>query len=117
MTYFNPENSFNEIALSLLEAAAGIPLMNTLSDYTQRLQDILGLGTTPNLDLKSLLYRHIPPTWKSLLLIIRQLNLGDLAQQMESYLSGAVEDPCHHKEKEMVKVEEGERSTVMNNIQ
>ena len=97
MTHFNPESSFDIDALSFLEEL-GIPVMNTLNDYTGRIQDILGLALVPNTSLNSLLdywisdVQPVPPTWKHLLLIIRLLNLDDLAQQMETYLSGATEE-------------------------
>ena len=52
---FNPESSFNMSAVSLLEAAAGIPVMRTLSDYTRHIQNILGLAQYTNLDLNGLL--------------------------------------------------------------
>ena len=98
VTPFNPESPFNMRALSLLESAAGIPVMNSLSDYTQRIEGILGPVEFHHTDLNTLLnywisnVRWVPPTWKSLLLIIRLLNLDDLAQQMETYLSGATEE-------------------------
>ena len=94
-TPFNPESPFNMRALSLLESVAGIPVMSTLSDYTQRIEGILGLVAFGHLDLNTLLNHwisNVPPTWKSLLLIIRQLNLDDLAQRMETYLSGTTEE-------------------------
>ena len=103
-------------ALSSLEEA-GIPVMSTLSDYTKHFQNILGLAMFTDFNLNSLLNYwivnvwQVPPTWKSLLLIIRQLNLDDLAQRMETYLSGATEEqPRHSEEEEMAAVDiEGER--------
>ena len=118
VTHFNPENSFNMRALFLLEAAAGIPVMRTLNSYTQQIQIILGVQLT-NLDLNALFncwvgnVPHIPPTWKSLLLIIRLLNLDDLAQWMETHLSGSTggtEDPHDHPEMEMEEVTEEKES-------
>ena len=109
-------------ALFSLEEA-GIPVMSTLSDYTKHFQNILGLAMFTDFNLNSLLNYwivnvwQVPPTWKSLLLIIRQLNLDDLAQRMETYLSGATEEqPRHSEEEEMatVKVEEGERFSDMS---
>ena len=97
-TPFNPESPFNMRALSLLESAAGIPVMSALSDYTQRIEGILGLVKFRHTDLNTLLNYWIinvwwvPPTWKSLLLIICQLNLDVLAQRMETYLNGATEE-------------------------
>ena len=85
-------------ALSLLESAAGIPVMRTLRNYTQRIEGILGLVEFRHTDLNTLLkywisnVGQVPLTWKSLLLIIRLLNLDDLAHRMETYLSGATEE-------------------------
>ena len=97
MTPFDPENSFNMGAVSLLEAAAGIPVMSTLNSYTPRIKIFLGLVHYTDLDLNGLLkywisnVRWVPPTWKNVLLIIRLLNLDDLAQRMETFLSGETE--------------------------
>ena len=102
-------------ALSSLKEA-GIPVMRTPSDYTKRIQNILGLATFTDFNFNSLLdywitnVGQVPPSWKSLLLIIRQLNLDDLAQKMESYLSGAVEEQPRHSEEKMAMAKlEGER--------
>ena len=90
---FNPESSFTMRAVSLLEAAAGMPVMRTLSNYTQHIQSFLGLAQYTNLDLNRLLnywisnIQWVPPSWKNFLLIIRLLNLDELAQRMETYLS------------------------------
>ena len=84
--------------------------MSTLSDYTQRIHSILGLPPSDISDLNSILHYwiggvcQISPTWKNLLLIIRLLNLDDLAQRMETYLSGAI------KELSSIGGEEGEGS-------
>ena len=84
-------------AVSLLEAAAGIPVMRTLNTYShiRLIQIILGLVLTLNLDVNTLLsywlsdvpHTCIRPTWKNLLLIIRLLNLDELAERMETYLT------------------------------
>ena len=107
VTPFDPNNHrFNMRALSLLEAAAGIPVMRTLSDYTQHIQSSLGLVMIPILDLNALLNYWIgnawrtPPTWEKLLDIIRQLNLDELAQRMETYLSGEAEEFSPIREQE-----------------
>ena len=98
MTPFDPESSFTLRALSLLESAAGIPVMTTLSDYTRRIQNILGLSLTINLDLNGVLnywisnIQWLPPSWRNLLQIIHLLHQDELAQRMETYLStGATE--------------------------
>ena len=98
MTPFTPESSFDMRALSLLEAATGISVITTLNDYTLRIQNILGLTTVSNHDLRLLLnywisnLQEVPPSWKNLLLIIRLLSLDDVAQRMQTYLSGAAEE-------------------------
>ena len=99
VTPFDPESSFTLRAVSLLESAAGIPVMTTLTSYTHHIQSILNLQMTTNLDLKGLLkywiknIQLLPPSWRNLLLIIRQLHLDELAQRMETYLSaGATEE-------------------------
>ena len=117
---FDPDQPFTKNAIILMEAAAGIPVMNTLQNYTQcrMIQKILGLVTTPSLDLtsSSLLYywmrneQHLPPTWKNLFLIIRLINLDDLAQKMETYLScsGSIrEQPRCKFRKDDVKIKGG----------
>ena len=92
MTPFDPESSFTPRAVSLLESAAGIPVMTTLSDYTRHIQNILGIPMNID-DLNVLLnywistIRWPPPSWRNLLLIIRLLHQDELAQRMETYLS------------------------------
>ena len=93
MSPFNQESSFSLRAVSLLESAAGIPVMTTLTDYTRYIQIFLGLAHYTNLDLNGLLNYWInnvlwlPPTWRNLFNIIRPLGLNELAQRMETYLS------------------------------
>ena len=111
MTPFDPESSFTLRAVSLLESAAGIPVMTTLSDYTHLIQNILGLQMTANLDLRRVLSYWIsgklwlPPSWRNLLLIVRHLlHQDELAQRMKAYLSaGATEElsPTRRKQGEL----------------
>ena len=98
VTPFNPDSPFDMRTLSLLEAAAGIPVIRTLKKYTQQIQNILSFVKISDFGLKTLLNfwlrnaKHILPTWKNLL-IIRLLNLDELAERIETYLSaGATED-------------------------
>jgi hypothetical protein len=110
VTPFDPESSFTLRAVSLLESAAGIPVMTTLSGYTLHIQNILGLPMTTNLDLKGVLdswindIQWLPPSWRNLLLIVRLLHQDELAQRMETYLSaGATEElsPTRGKQGEL----------------
>ena len=84
--------------------------MTTLTDYTRHIQIFLGLAHYTNLDLNGLLnywissVQWLPPSWRNLLLIIRLLNLDELAQRMETYLSaGATEElsPTRGKQGEL----------------
>ena len=89
---FNPDSFFDMKALNFLEKA--IPVM---SIYTQHIQDILGLPMThvQESDLINYCVRsvwQVSPTWNNLLHILHVLKLDDLAQQIESYLSGAAEN-------------------------
>ena len=110
MTPFDPKSPFTLRAVSLLESAAGIPVMTTLSDYTRHIQNILGLTITTDLDVNGLLDYWIsgvvwlPPSWQNLLLIVRRLHQDELAKRMETYLSaGATEElsPTRGKQGEL----------------
>ena len=97
MSIFNPNSPFKMEVLSVLEPAAGIPVLRTLSNYTQHIQNILGLTHYTKLDLSGVLnywlsnndivQHQVPPSWRNLFLIIRLLNLDELAQRMEACLS------------------------------
>ena len=109
---FNPESSFTLRSVSLLEPAAGIPVMTTLTEYTWHIRIFLGLAQYANLDLDGLLnywiscVQWLPPSWRNLLLIFRLFNLDELAQRMETYLSaGATEElsPTKGKQGELGK--------------
>ena len=120
MAPFNPESSFTMRAVTSLEAAAGIPVMRTLSNYTRHIQTFLGLTQYSTPDLNGLLnywisnIQWLPPMWRNLFLIIRLLNLDELAQRMETYLSaGATEEPHNYPMEEAME-EESERSSIYN---
>ena len=93
VTPFDPNSNFIISALTLLEAA-GVPVMSSLNNYTGRVQMILGILYLLPMGLSSEQLFHywltrggkLPPTWRSLLQIIRQLSLDDLAYQVETYL-------------------------------
>ena len=112
MTSYDPDSLFTMSALSRLEGV-GIPIMISLNSNIQLLQQVLSTFV-PNADTiddaASLLYacffesvlKHLrfSPTWKNLLLIIRFLNLDELAEQMETYFGGVMEEysPVRAKE-------------------
>ena len=111
MTPFYPESSFTLGAVSLLESAAGIPVMTILSDYTEAIENELHIHVFLP-DLNALLTTWLrypaagsmPPSWRNLLKIIRLLHHDELAQRMETYLSaGATEElfPTRGKQGEL----------------
>ena len=122
MTPLNSDSSFNEKGIFLLEAAAGIPVKRTLKSYTQQIQTFLGITYLTDINLNRLLnywisdVQWVRPTWKNLLLIICLLNLDDLAQRMETYLSGGTEEPHENPEMEMEDVTEGKESKRYNHF-
>ena len=91
MSPYNPDSQFSMIALNKLEET-GLQIVSSLDNVCTELKDILGLN-------KLLFVREVisewvsgrsghPPTWRTLLDILRQLNLVELSQQIEDYLSG-----------------------------
>ena len=86
-------------ALSRLDGV-GIPVMVALNSNIELLQQVLS-AFVPNAhtidDAASLLYAcffenilghlRLSPVWKNFLLVIRLLNLDDLAEQIETYFS------------------------------
>ena len=86
--------------------------MRILTDCSRQIQISLGLALDTDLDLNGMLnywisdIQWLPPSWKNLLLIIRQLKLDELAQRMVTYLSiGAAEElsPTRGKQGELGK--------------
>ena len=110
---YDPDSQFTMSALSRLEDV-GIPVMTSLFVNTYLFRQVLSViipylsvfYDTPLLLNAWISYgmsSSLPPTWKNLLLIIRLLNLGELAQQVETYLSGSIEE--QHSEIETIKSE------------
>ena len=91
-------------AVSRLEDV-GILAMNSNAQLFRQVYNIIMI-LVPNVStytrstslykaLYAVFYR-LPPTWKNLLLAFRLLNLNDLAQRMEIYLSGATDREEKH---------------------
>ena len=102
-------------ALSRLEAS-GFPVLSSLNSDVKLFRHFFELTIyivdNSTLDLDSWLrgFSKIPPSWKNLLLFIRQLHLNDLAQQIETYLSaGTIKEPSELRENEAAMAEGGER--------
>ena len=120
VTPFDPESSFTLRAVSLLESAAGIPVMTTPSDYTEAIEKELHIHVFPP-NLNTLLTNWLrypaagsmPPSWRNLLNTIRLLHQDELAQRMETYLSAGVTEEPIEMVIEEVTTEEGERYNIM----
>ena len=102
VTSYDPDSHFTMSALSQLEGV-GIPVITSLNTNVYRFQQVLSVfvpylsafynaSSLLNAWLSSGVLSRLPPTWKSLLLIIHLLNLDELAQKMEIYLSGSIEE-------------------------
>ena len=94
-SYYDPDSQLTMSALSRMKGA-GIPVITSLDTLSnvQFLRHIALLSIYPFSDILSVLHAwlsptlsRLPPTWRNLLLIIRLLNLDDLAKRIESYLS------------------------------
>ena len=88
---YNPDVPFSVSSLSRLEAT-GIQIVASLNDLRRELEDILGVdkfGSAGEVisEWVSGRSRH-PPTWRALHDILRELDLVELSQQIEDYLSG-----------------------------
>ena len=91
MSQYNPDSQFSMSSLSRLEAT-GIEIFTSLNDLQTELEDILGVNKSWSVSRaisEWVLGRsRNAPTWRTLLDILRQLDLVELSQQIEDYLSG-----------------------------
>ena len=118
VTPYDPNSRFTTEALSRL-TERGIPVLRFLSINIKSFRHLLGFSepviyTHYNLALvlNSWMrgFSNVPPTWRNLLLVIRQLNLDSLGQLTETYLSGRiVKEPTITRESEVIIAGEGER--------
>ena len=96
---YDPDSQFTTTVLFYMEEV-GIPVMSSLDTNFKHLQKFLSpciirahtYTTTSSLldtwlSYDSNAFCYLPPTWRNLLMIIRLLNLDDLAQRMETCLS------------------------------
>ena len=105
---YDPDSQFTMSALSRLNDV-GIPVLTFLNTKIQLLQQILSApvpdayiytqsASLLNAWLSSGMLSRLPSSWRNLLLIIRLLNLDELAQRMETYLSTGVIIPIKARE-------------------
>lgn len=98
---YSPDIEFTTRAFSKLEAA-GIPVVTTLEKVYGQLKEtamvlpgfFIPWYLTPEESFETVIEQWIagksilPPTWRSLYNVLRKLNLGELSDQIEEYLSG-----------------------------
>ena len=89
---YDPDSQFSKGALSKLEAA-GIPVLTSLENVGKELAAAIGSHYTSdcNVLLEEWASEEIsstrPPTWRSLYEVMRELDLEELSQEIEEYLS------------------------------
>ena len=88
---YHPDSHFSMNALDRLEAT-GIKIVTSLYGLHTKLVDILGVDKSWSVSYvinKWMSGRsHRPSTWRTLLDILKKLDLVELSQQIEDYLSG-----------------------------
>ena len=95
MSPYDPDSLFSMSSLSRLEEGAGIKIVSSLAEIpTQRLLSTTGIHLLPVASVE-VIVRHWEtgnskhrPTWRSLLAVLRELDLTDLSQQTEDYMQG-----------------------------
>ena len=94
MSPYDPDSRFSRSALYKLEAA-GIPVMASLAKVSGEFVRVVGLLTQTyttdkviDLWLNGESKTDLPPTWRSLYGVLRGLDLVELSEQIELYLSG-----------------------------
>ena len=122
VTSYDPDSQFTTSALSRLEGV-GIPVITSLNNnaYFQQVLSVLIPHLSAFADATSLLnawllsgvlYR-LPPTWKNLLLIIRLVNLDELAQRMETYLNVGIDQEEQYSDSEVSEAERESKSELI----
>ena len=91
---FEPDNQFTMKVLSRLEEV-GVTIFRELEDCKQPLQSVIGINLLTELNSFSILnkwlkgHASIRPTWRHFFWALREIQLSNLADQIESYLRGA----------------------------
>ena len=102
VSQIDPDSRFTMSALSRLEGGAGIQVVTSLTKTYVQLMEIAGITVDwenqrqPNPDRRIEIVIHKwetqkslrPPTWRSLLDILRELGMNELSQQITDYLYG-----------------------------
>ena len=92
---YDPDSLFSMSSLSRLEEGAGIKIVSSLVQIPiQQLLSTTGIPLTENASIEVIVgqwesgnSQHLP-TWRSLLAVLRELDLTELSQQIEDYMHG-----------------------------
>ena len=93
---YDPDSRFSMNSLSRLEEGAGIKIVTSLADIPAQLAAVLGVslmtGEEQQMEIvigkwESGQSQH-PITWRSLLDLLKELDLEDLSQEIEDYMHG-----------------------------
>ena len=96
MTPYDPDSRFSMKSFFTLEEGAGIKIVASLAEIPTQLAAILGVslmtGEEQQVEIviekwESGQSQH-PRTWRSLLNILKELDLEDLSQEIEDYMHG-----------------------------
>ena len=96
MSPYDPDSRFSMNSLSRLEGVAGIKIVTSLAEIPAQLAAVLGVslmaGEEQQVEIvigkwESGQSQH-PITWRSLLDILKELDLEDLSQEIEDYMHG-----------------------------
>ena len=90
-TEFSPDEDFTMDSLNQLERLSGIPVLASLEDKSHDFQSVIRVkqhSVSGAIDkwLTSPVLSRILPSWKSFFLVLRLINLDQLALQMETFL-------------------------------
>ena len=90
MSPYDPDSQFTTSALSRLEAA-GIPVITSLQNVDGKMANAIGAAHLSSLDAMLEWWvsggtSPVPPTWRSLYGVLRELDLEELAQEIQDYL-------------------------------
>ena len=96
---YDPDSLVSMSSLSRLEEGAGIKIVSSLVEIpTQQLLSTARIfleAVTEGASIEVIVRQWIesgyslrPPTWRSLLAVLRELDLTDLSQQIEDYMHG-----------------------------
>ena len=93
---YDPDSRFHMNSLSRLEEGAGIKIVTSLADIPAQLAAVLGVrlmaGEEQQVEIVIRKWEsgqsQLPISWRSLLDILKELDLEDLSQEIEDFMHG-----------------------------